>query len=104
MNLERRLTEALRRQEPPPGLADRVLTHIKAGEPVADRSFWRARSSVLRLAAAFVVMVSIGVGVAREREARRERQLGEFATRQLLTALEIASETLNDAQRIVQRN
>jgi hypothetical protein len=104
MNLDRLLQEALARKAPPPDLVDRVVSRIGEHEGSDARlSFWRANQRLLQVAAVFLVVVSIGFGVIREREARRERQQGELAARQLVTALQIASETLSDAQRMVQQ-
>lgn len=104
MNLERQLIEAFRRKQPPPGMVERVMAKISATErPGAGRPFWHAHWSRLRLAACVVLAVSIGFGVVRQQEARRERDRAELVAQQLITALQIASETLKDAQRIVQQ-
>ena len=104
MNLDRVLSDALTRKAPPADLTDRVVARLgqKSGTP-APRPSWRAPQTILRLAAALVAVVAIGFGVLRQFDARRERQRGELAARQLVTALQIASETLNDAQRLVHR-
>lgn len=104
MNLEHELSEALKRKQPPPDLVDRVMAKIEAREtPAASPSFWYAHRTGLRLAASLVLLVALGFGVVRQREARREQQQAEFATKQLMTALQIASETLNDARRMVRQ-
>ena len=104
MNLEDELIEALRRKQPPPGMVERVIARIDSREASAPSpSFWHAHWSGLRLAISLVVIVAIGIGLVRQRETRRERQRAEFATRQLMTALQIASETLNDARQIVRQ-
>jgi uncharacterized protein HemX len=103
VNLEHELTEALNRKQPPPGMVDRVMARIESQEMPAAASFWRAHRVGLRLAAALVLLMAIGFGVVRRREAQLERQQAEFAARQLMTALQIASETLNDAKRIVRQ-
>ena len=114
MNLDRQLREALARKNPPPDLADRVVARIASeqkSQPVARperRAYLPAAPKgpayVLRVAAVLVVFIAIGFGVLRQREASREHERAKVAARQLMTALQIASETLNDAQRIVQRN
>ncbi len=104
MNLEQELSEALKRKQPPPGLVDRVMARVESGHAAEKApSFWHTRRAVLGLAAAAVLLVAIGTGVVRQREASREREQGEFAARQLMTALQIASETLNDAKTIVRQ-
>jgi hypothetical protein len=103
VNLEHELGEALKRKQPPPDLVDRVMTRIEARQAPPDApSFWYAHRTGLGLAASLVLLVAIGFGVVRQREARREQQQAEFAAKQLITALQIASETLNDARRMVQ--
>jgi hypothetical protein len=98
VNLEHELKDALKRQQPAPGLADRVMAAIdsRGTQRGAPSSWWRHRA--LQLAAAAVVIVAVGVGVARQQIADRERERGEAAARQLVTALRIASETLNEAR------
>jgi len=104
MNLERLLREAMARKTPPPDLVDRVVARIERHDlPQPPLSFWQANQRLLQVAAAVLIVASIGFGVLRDRDARRERQQGELAARQLMTALQIASETLNDAQRLVQQ-
>jgi hypothetical protein len=102
--LEHELTEALNRKQPPPGMVERVMARIDSREaPAVAPSFRQAHWTRLRLGIALVLLVMIGFGVVRQREVRREQQQAEFATRQLMTALQIASEALNDAKRMVQR-
>jgi hypothetical protein len=113
MNLDRQLREALARKNPPPEMVDRVVARIEqrdeAGlgrrEGIArpEGRVYLHRAYVLQLAAVLLIFLAIGFGVVRQREAARERQRAETAARQLMTALQIASETLNDAQRIVQQ-
>ena len=103
MNLERQLIDALRRKQPPPGTVERVMARINGQESLAARSFWYGHWAGLRHAVGVVVVLSMGFGLVWQREARRERGRAELAAQQLRTALQIASETLNDAQRMVQR-
>ncbi len=102
MNLEHELAEALKRKQPPPGLIGRVMARIDSRDaPAAAPSFWLVYGAGLRLAVGVALLLMIGVGVVWQRETRLERQQGEFAARQLMTALQIASEALNDARRMV---
>jgi len=97
VNLEQELKDALKRQPPPPDMTGRVMAAIDArAVPAATPSFWRRHPAGLPLAAAAALFVVVGLGVARQREAEREQ--GEAAARQLVTALRIASETLNAAK------
>jgi hypothetical protein len=102
VNLEQELAEAMKRKQPPPGLAGRVMARIDSREaPASATSFWHFHGAGLRLAVAVTLLVMIGVGVVWQRETRLDRQQGEAAARQLMTALQIASEALNDAKRMV---
>ena len=97
MNLEQELKDALKRQPPPPDMTGRVMAAIDSREVRARApSFWRRHPAGLPLAAAATLLVVVGIGVSRQREAEREQ--GEAAARQLVTALRIASETLNDVK------
>jgi hypothetical protein len=98
VNLEQELRDALKRQQPPPGITERVLKAINAREATTAPSFWRRHRAQFQIAAAAVLVVAVGVGVVRRSEAIRERERGESAARQLVTALRIASEALNDAR------
>jgi hypothetical protein len=102
VNLDDQLSDALKRRQPPPGLVERVMTRIESGVKGAAIPFWRRPAFALRLATAAVLVAAIGAGIVRQRDARLEQQRGEMATRQLMTALQIASEALNDAKRSVQ--
>lgn len=96
MNIEQELKDALKRQSPPPDMTERVMAAINSRRvPPAPQSFWQHAG--LPLAAAAALLLVVGAGVARQREV--ERQQGEAIARQLVTALRIASETLNSAKR-----
>lgn len=96
MNLEQELKDALKRQLPPPNMTERVMAAIDARKvpAAATPTLWRRAG--LPLAAAAALLVVVGIGVARQRGAEREQ--GEAAARQLVTALRIASEALNEAR------
>jgi len=97
VNLEQELKDALKRQPPSPDMTGRVMAAINSREvPARAPSFWRRHPAGLPLAAAAALLVVVGVGVARQREV--ERAQGEAAARQLVTALRIVSETLNEAK------
>ena len=95
MNLEQELKDALKRQQPPSDMTGRVMAAITSRQAsVAPQSLWQRAG--LPLAAAAALLLVVGIGVVRQRETQREQ--GEAAARQLVTALRIASETLNDAR------
>jgi len=95
------LRGALRRVEPPPGFAERVLARVAAERA---RPGWRAHlrrvfgPAPLRLAAVAALALVIVAGVGYERHAR-----GEEAKRQVLLALRITARQLQAAERGVQR-
>jgi hypothetical protein len=95
--------EALRREEPPGGFAERVMARIQAAPEQA--SFWAGwlagfRRPRLRWAAA-LAGVALAVGAV---EYQRERQTeGERAKDQVMLALRITSGKLRLTQAAVQR-
>jgi hypothetical protein len=84
MNLETELKAALRRQNPGPGFANRV---IAAAVP-------RRRTPIAVWAAAMAAMLVAGVALYNEYQQRR----AERATEQVMLALRITSEKLNVAR------
>ena len=101
MNLDRQLRDALAPKSPSRDLVEEVVGKLGAKQPL--RPIARPMTRIYALAAAIIVIVSIGFGVARQRAINDEQRRAEAATRQLMTALHIASETLNDAQRLVKQ-
>ncbi len=101
---EEQLRQALRRTEPPPGFAERVLE--RAAAEAEGRSWWRRFAEVLRMpgrrwAVAALAGVVILAGVGYEREMRRRQ--GERAKQQVLEALEITAEQFQIARRHVEK-
>ena len=93
--LEDALRDALRRQDPPEGFAERVLARLGTPEP-APPGFWQRlgawfRLPVLRVATAGALSVVLAAGVLYQ-HARQAR--AEAARRQVMVALRITSETL----------
>ena len=101
--LEDELRNALRRREPPPGFAHRVMARVEARasakkEPGRPWAFWtwfgyRARLGFAAVAAALLLAVSISVW--RQHRIEVERREGEAARVQVLEALRITSVKLN---------
>ena len=88
------LREALRREEPPPGFAVRVMARVGAAPEKEKR--WHAPWLRWGLAAAMgVLLIGVGLQVHREREMRAE---GELAKERLVLALQIAGSKLGLAQ------
>lgn len=86
------LQKALRREEPSPGFADRVLARVQAAPPSRTG---RSRPGRWLAAAAVLVALLTSGGVLRWRHERRLE--GERARAQVELALEITSEKLNIA-------
>ena|SRR5436190_21352654 len=86
---ERDLKESLKRREPPPGFAERVLAHTFATEKPGFRG-WRW------VAVAAMVLLVFG-GIALVREQRRQAE-AERNKQQLIVGLQITSSKLNRVQ------
>lgn len=97
MKLEDELAVALRREEPPPGFANRVLERIE-GSPAARASAWRRRAWRGAIAASLVLVISSGVWLREQREERLERAQGEAAKQLALVAIRIASQKTSMAR------
>jgi hypothetical protein len=120
-NLDDDLKDALRREEPPEGFAERVI--LRAEEQSSDagsrpgpalRSVGasgppkrRSLPLVAWLAAAAVVVVAAGTGIhyrtAQIEQARAERAQGEAAGQQVVLALQIAGSKLQLVQTKITR-
>jgi hypothetical protein len=86
---ERELKESLKRREPPPGFAERILAHTFATEKPGFTG-WQ------RLAVAALVLLMVG-GVALVREQRRQAE-SERSKQQLMVALRITGSKLRSVQ------
>jgi hypothetical protein len=84
---ERDLKESLKRREPPPGFAERVLAHTYATE---KPGFWGWRGLV---AVAALALVMVGGGVFFVQEQRRQAE-AEQKKEQLMAALRITGSKL----------
>jgi hypothetical protein len=96
-NIDDQLRAALRRREPPPGFADRVLERTKLEVPAPrPRRIWGALWAAGAIAA---MLTLVSLSVTTYRHTREER-----AARQAQLALRIASEKLNLARDRVYKN
>jgi anti-sigma-K factor RskA len=84
---ERDLKETLKRREPPPGFAERVLAHTYASE---KPGFWGWRGLV---AVAALVLVMVGGGAFFVQEQRRQAEADQ-KKEQLMAALRITGSKL----------
>jgi hypothetical protein len=101
MNLEHELKQALARKNPPRGFEERVLRKIAAGETVESpvpASPWARRA--LALAASLVIV--FGGGYYLSQHKRQEQVQTERAARDVVLALQIASEKVSAVQVKVQ--
>lgn len=101
MNLEQDLRRALQRKDPPRGFHDKVLSRIAAGETARTRAtMWVWPRVALPIAAS--LMLAFGgtyyVHRQQERQARELRAQTEQAAREVVLALQIASEKISAAQ------
>lgn len=103
MSLEQELRRALRRTDPAIGFDDRVLARIRAGETVRapqTQSRW-ARFS-LPIAASLMLAAGATYYVQYQQHqqtaAREQQAYAERAAREVVLALQIASETVSAAQ------
>ena len=95
-NMDDELRNALRREEPPPGFADRVLQRAEHG-PFERR---QAGRPFVRWAAAAAVVAALAGGFQYRavQQAREERLRGEAAKEQVVQALRIAGSKLQLVQ------
>jgi hypothetical protein len=89
MNIEEQLKDALRREPPPAGFADRVMARIANDTRVVPL---QRRLPVWRAVAAAALLVLVGLGA-----------VIEHAKRQALLAMQITSAKVAHAQREVLR-
>lgn len=111
--VEDKLRRALRPIDPPPGFAERVMRALPDQRPMATvtpidvvrstprASLWRRVSTPAALAASLVVAVLLGQHVAVQ-QAEKERRAGLAARQELMQALRLTSQKLDDAYQAVQ--
>ena len=112
-DFENELRRALRRVDPPAGFAERVMRALPDQRPTAAvtpidvvrtsprASFWRRVSTPAALAASLLVAVLLGQHMANE-HAEQERRAGLAARQELMQALRLTSQKLDDAYQAVQ--
>lgn len=95
-NLDEKLRNVLRREEPPAGFADRVLQGAARGR----RQPHQERRPFLRWAAAAIVVGAVAGGIQYRavQNEREERLRGEAAKEQVVQALRIAGSKLQLVQ------
>lgn len=103
--IEQELRDALHREQPPLGFAERVLARVHA-EDAAPVGFWQSLFDFMRLprfkvAMATALFVLVLGGTWQYRRYEQERKAGEAAREQLLLALRITGNKLQRAQQKV---
>ena len=98
MNLETQLRHALKRKHPSSGFDDRVLSRIGARDSARTRvgtSWWRRAS----LPVAASLMLALGATYyLHEQQQHRDDEAHAQAARNVVRALQVASDTLSAAQ------
>ena len=101
MSLEQELRRALKRTDPPRGFDDRVLSRIASGETVQMPAA-RHRWTLVLLPIAASLMLAFGatyyIQYQQQRQAHEVRAQTEQTTREVVLALQIASEAISAAQ------
>lgn len=101
MNLEHELKQALARKNPPQGFEERVLRKIAAGETTESPvPAWSWMRRALPLAASLLMVLGSGYYVWQHE--RQEQVQTERAARDVVLALQIASEKVSAVQVKVQ--
>lgn len=101
MSLEQELRRALKRKDPPGGFDDRVLSRIAKGDTVQITTAKRGWARVsLPIAASLLVAfgATYYVQQQQQRQLRENQAQTEQAARDVVLALQIASETISAAQ------
>ena len=102
MNLEHELQQALKRKSPPRGFEDKVLARITSGDTVqspAPQLFWTRHALPV---AASLAMVFGGSYYFWQHEQQQRQMQTERAARDVVLALQIASEKVSAVQVKVQ--
>jgi hypothetical protein len=95
--LDEELRRLTRREQPPPGFAERVLRRVADETATPGRD--ERRAWLLRLTAAAILVIGVaGVLQYRTVQEERERARGEAAREQVLEALRIAGSKLHTVQ------
>ena len=102
MNLEQDLRRALSRKDPPTGFDDKVLSRIAAGETVRTPApIRRWPRAALPIAASLMLLFGASYYVQQAQQQRHMREAQaqtEQAARDVILALQIASEKISAAQ------
>jgi hypothetical protein len=98
--LDDELRKVLRREDPPPGFAERVMRRLETRQP--ERRIPMVKPSLMRWAAAAMLVAALGGGLQyRAAQREQERIRAEAAKEQLMQALRIAGSKLQLVQAAV---
>jgi uncharacterized protein HemX len=92
---DRDLRESLRRREPPPGFAEKVLSMSRTSRESETRHTARPW---LAAAAAVVLMIGGGIFIEQQRQQAEDEKAKEQAKEQLMVALRITGSKLRNVQ------
>lgn len=102
MSLEQDLRRALSRKDPPAGFDAKLLSRVAAGETVRTPApIRRRRRAALPIAASLILLFGASYYVQQEQQQRHTREAQaqtEQAARDVVLALQIASEKISAAQ------
>ena len=101
MNLDQELRRALSRKDPPAGFDRKVLSRIAAGQTVKTQAPIRWTRAALPIAASLILLFGASYYVQQEQQQRHTRAAQaqtEQAARDVVLALQIASEKISEAQ------
>ena len=101
--LERELTESLKRVPAPEGFTDRVMERVAAKERRKVRVMPVRLSHAWQTAIAAMLLVTVLCGGAGLWQRRRERQRAEFVERQFEVAMRVTGRKLDDVGERISR-
>lgn len=101
--LERELTEALRRVDPPAGFAERTVARVQPGRASRGRLLTMPGRMRVWAGGAIAAALVAGIFAGQQVHERRERQRAELAQQQFETAMRITDQTLDQVRQQLQQ-
>ena len=100
---EEKLSDAMRRVDPPEGFAERVMARAQANDKPRARIVPFPRRARVWVSGAIAAALLAGVFVAEQMRLRQERERTELARQQFEAAMRITGETLQQARQQLQQ-
>jgi hypothetical protein len=100
---EEKLSDAMRRVDPPEGFAERVMARAQADDRPRARIVPFLRRARVWVSGAIAAALLAGVFVAEQMRLRQERERTELARQQFEAAMRITGETLQQARQQLQQ-